>query len=198
MTVSIGETVVMGDDGVITDNFKPSMLGDDYADSKFFDTIPDLTSLMKSAADSKSALGKKLEDVIQRPGENATDAEKSAYQAEIRKASGAADKVEDFEFGITVEGEAHEEFTKIFKEKFLEFGFSPSVASELVELYDVTQATVQEAIQAQQDQAFKDEVAAFKKDHLGDKLVVGTRTAAKAIIAFGDDDLKTKVKEAKD
>ena len=197
MPISIGETEIMGDDGNLSADFNPSILGDAYSETGVFKNSNNIVSIMKSLVDTKTDLGKKLENIIQIPGEDASDEQKSDYTAAIRKASGAAATTDDYEFGITVGGEAHDEYTKVFREKFLELGLPPSVAADIVALHDTTQEVIQEALQAQANEAFKVEVADYTKAHLGDKLVTGPRTAAKAIIEFADDGLRAKVLEAK-
>lgn len=187
----------MGDDGKLTADFSPSMLGDEYADSKFFETTPDIVSLMKAGADSKSALGKKLENIIQIPGEEATDEQKVAYKAELRKASGAPESAEILQFTPPEGRKYDEELIKVFKEKFFEHGISQEVAGDLVATLDTFQMAIEEQTQNQADQAFKTEVEEYTKAHLGDKLVTGPRTAAKAIIEFADDGLRAKVQDAK-
>lgn len=196
MPVTMGETVVMGDDGVFTSDFKPSMLGEDYAESKFFETTPDLPSLMKSAADSKSALGKKLENVIQRPGKDASEEDITAFRGELRSELGAGKSIDDYAFS-PLEGRTHdEELTKVFKEVFHKLGVSVDTATQLVATFDTFQQAQEEALIAQSNQLFKEEVDAYTKSHPGDALAVGTRTAAKAVIEFSDIEFVGKIKKA--
>lgn len=196
MPVSIGETVVMDDAGNFTSDFKPSMIGEDYADSKAFEDVPSLTALLKSHADTKSALGKKLDNVIQRPAKGADDKAVAEYHKGLRKELGSVESIEDFSF-TPPDGREHDKnLTDTFKKKFLELGTNPVDANILVETWDTFQVAAEEAAQSQFDQDFETEVTNFKKTHLGDNLVKGTRTALKAAIEFGDEDFKAKVKES--
>ena len=197
MPVTIGETVIMGDDGKFTDGFSPNLIGEEYAESKAFENTPDIISLTKAYADTKSALGKKLENVIQKPGEGASDQELVDYKAAIRSAAGAPEKVEDYIFTPAEGIEHNEELAKVFKEKFFQHGLAPEVASDLVATWDALQIAMGEQQKAEAAQTFKDEVDEFSKNHPGDNLVTGTRTAAMAILEFADDNLKAKIREAK-
>lgn len=197
MPISINDTVVMGDDGKFTSDFKPSMVGDEYADSKFFETTPDLQSLMKAAVDSKSALGKKLDGVIQKPGKNASEEDLAKFKTALQKELGAPDTSEEYEF-VPPEGQTHdEEIVKIFKEVFHKHGVPKETANALVEAWDALQASQNEVMVAAQKEAFDTEVVSFKKTHTGDSLTTGTRTAAKAMIQFAGEDFVKQIQETK-
>ena len=187
MPVTINDTVVMTDDGKFTSDFKPEMLGEEYKGNKYLtEKTPDLIALLKSAADSKSALGKKLEHVIQKPGENATDQERAEYETELKEELGAGKATEDYIFEDN--GVEHaEDFIKMLQQMFLDEGTSPAVANRLVAKLDAHYLEGQTTIAAATEQQFQDDVKAYKADHLGNKLITGPRTALKAMLQFAND-----------
>jgi hypothetical protein len=193
----MNDVAIMTDDGKFTSDFKPEMLGDEYKDSKFLETTPDLVSLMKAGIDTKSALGKKLENVIQKPGENATEQELADYNKALKEARGAPDSVEAYDWKPP-DGQTHDEnLVKLFKEVFLEIGLPPSDAEVLVGKWDAYQAQVVAQMQAAQKAADDAEDAAWTTAHPGDSAVTDGRTAVKALLMYAGEDFAKEVKEAK-
>ena len=183
MPVSINDIVVMTDDGKLTEDFTPSMLGDEYNDTKSFEGTTDLVTIMKRFVDNHAAIGKKLENVIQKPGENATDQEKAEYEVLLKEALGAGKSLEDYVLGDN--GVPRDEaFTKFLQQAFLDEGLSPAVAKRLVEKLDKGYLEKQALVASADQQTYDDEVKAYKATHLGPKLITGPRIALKAMLQF--------------
>ena len=190
MAVKINDITIMGDDGKFTPEFNPGMLGEEYKDSKFLETTPDLVSLMKAGIDTKSALGKKLEGHIAPLGENATDDEKAAHRKSLMSGLGTSvEKVEDYGLVKPEDWPENvpfdEENTKVFADFLFGRGWPKEEVQELVSLYNKNAVT-----------KYNDSVKQLKSDWKGDALIKKARTAAKAMVQFGTDELVKVVNEA--
>jgi hypothetical protein len=189
----MNDVEIMSDDGKFTADFKPEMLGEDYKNTKFFETTPNLVTLMKSAADTKAKIGemgKELEKAIQRPGEDATDQEKADYRKSLQKELGAPETVDAYDLPVPEGQKANEEFVNFTKEMFLAEGVPVDSAARMAAKWNEFQAKTA-------NDKFVDEAKQYKQSHAGDKLVTGARTAIKAMIQFADADLKALIKETK-
>ena len=189
--------------GKFTDSFKDNILaviGEEHKGTKLWENIPDVATAFKVLADTKSAFGKKLENVIQRPADDASDEDKEAYRKSLLKELGATDNADDFEFprmdGVEY-GEQEEENEAAFRKFFLEEGVSPALAKKLVELGNQAQVGMAKARLEAEQRAFETECGELDKDWPGDKTVENNRIAHDAMMEFSDDALKSVLKDAK-
>lgn len=200
MPITINGVEMMTDDGKFTENFSPAIAGDAYKDRKDFTDgrSPDLPTLVKGYLDGQTSISKhaaKMENVIQRPGNNATEDEKAEFHKILLKELGAPEKVEDYDLAPP-EGMQHDE-TLIAEAKnwFLEIGLPPSMAKVLVDRWDSYAAAKMKEAKDADNAAFENEAKTFKSEHPGDKLTLDTRIAAKAMIQFGGEETAKAIKE---
>jgi len=186
MPVTINDVEVMSDDGKLTEDFSPSMLGDAYKDSKLFTKARDITAIMKVAHDSKSSLSEAtatLKNAIQKPPADATEAQKAEYKTMLKKELGAPDSVAAY-VAKKIEGAVWEpEVARVFKDSFFEEGIPADAFARIVEKLDTCRVEIE-------NQRFTAESESFKVAHPGDKLITGLRTALKAIIQFATPEQK--------
>jgi len=192
-------------DGKFAETFREqaiTSLGDSFKGTKILDDVPDVGTLIKNYANTKAAYGKKLENVIQRPAANATDAEKAAFHSSLRKELGASENPDDFEMPRIADFEYGDQEIKneaTFRKFFVDKGFSPEVAKGLVELSNAVQVETVSARLAAQSAADEASFAELDKDPAwsGDKAIENGRIAFAAIMEFGDDAMKALVKDSK-
>ncbi len=205
----------LNETGEFTEEFKtalPEMLGEEHKDSKVFDDIPSISALVKSHADTKTALGKKLDNVITKPGENATDEEKATYAQTIAEAAGAPKEASGYEFFKSEklpEGMERSQATEdAYRALFFKHKVSAAVVKELSQAFEemqigsfnsVTEADkVAVAEKADEEQrVFDAGCTKLKTEWPGEKLPANARISLAAINAFADDDLKAALKEVK-
>jgi len=202
---------LIDDNGAFTEDFKtalPTFLGDKHKDSKSFDDIPDVATLAKRFADTKAMVGRKLENVIQKPGEDATPEQIAAYRQSLGRELGAAESPDKYEFfhadpktlpdGWTYNAETEKAIAALAHKHNVPVSFlkEASEAMHKAQFADYQQAIANQ--QAAQDKAFNDEVNFLRTNDkwLGDATPKNLRTVLKTIENFGSDELKAKVKEA--
>ncbi len=191
MPVTIDGNEVVTDDGKFTEHFG--------GDSKelTLERVPDLGTMKTRYIEATTALSKKMEGVIQKPGEDASDEDKSKYRDMLHAELGAAKSVDDYDLA-PAEGVQHdEELVNTFKEFFLSEKVPPDVAKRFVDKYDQFVASRVKTIQDAENAEFEADVKAFKSEHPGDKMTLDTRIAAKAMLLFGPEGLTKAVKEGK-
>lgn len=194
--------------GVFTEDFRtalPEMLGEEHKDSKVFDPIPNLPALAKAYADTKSALGKKLDSVIQRPTKDAKPEDVAAFRRSLAIELGAPETPDKYEFHKPTLPEG-EQYDGALEGKIRAVAAKHSVPvaflKELSQTYNEHQIGVFNetiaSIRANQEKAFNDNVTSLKTDDkwLGDNFAKNLRIVLKTIDAFGSDDLKNKIKAA--
>lgn len=201
MPIKINDVVIMGDDGKFTPEFNPGLLGDDYKDSKFLETTPDLVSLMKAGIDTKSALGKKLESHIAPLGENPSEEEVATHRKSLMAGLGTvvenADgyelgKPEDWPEGIPFD----EETTKHFADYLFSKGYPKEMVRELVSEYNGVVLKRFEEFARDEQEGWDKDVRELKSDWKGATLIKKARTAAKAMLQFATDELVGEIKKA--
>ena len=202
------------DTGEFTDEFRtalPEMMGDEHKDSKVFDDIPGIGALVKSHLDTKAAVGKKLDNVIQKPADGATDEVKAAYRAELATASGAPAAASEYDFFKSEklpEGMVRSQETEDkFRQLFFEHKTPKATVLALSKVFEEIQTTgfnalmendkVEAAKKADAEQkAFDERCAKVKTDWPGDKLPENARMSLAFINKFGSDELKAALKAA--
>jgi len=193
----------IGEDGNFTEGFAPAAtasLGEGYQDSKVLEGITNPAGLIKAYADTKTAYGKKLEGVIAKPGENATDEEKASYRKTMLAELGTPESPDDYNFnrpeslpdGMTYD----EEFEGAFRQLFHEVGMPADMAKSLADKFNEVQVARHVAAVEQAKQKLTEEATQLDKDWPGEKSTLNNRHAFKAIMQFGTEELKTLLKEA--
>ena len=194
---------INADTGDFADTFKDQIVGiagEEFKGTKVFDDVPNLSTLVKNYAHTKTAFGKKLEGVIQRPKEDASEEDKTAFRNGLLTELGASDKPDDYVFP-EVEGMAyHPEVAKEFQNYFVENKYPVGMANSLIEKWNETQVSLAKAqLEAQQAQHEAD-YAELEKDPkwTGDKMVENGRTVFAAIMDLCEDkDLQSLLTKSK-
>ena len=174
--------------------------GEGFEDSKVFDDIKDLPTLAKNYAATKSAYGKKLDNVIQKPGKDAKPEEIEAYRASLATELGVPDKPEGYELKRP-ELPAEFPYDEVMEGEFKKYCLENKIPKKYVELLsnwynDRQSGVIRNHVEGQQKQ-FKDDVGLIEKDWQGDTLPANLRTVFKAVQEFGSDDLKKQLNDAK-
>lgn len=205
---------VFNDDGSFTDTGRGTLAGyagDDHKGTKVFEDVKDLAGLCKFAADTKSAYNKKMENVIQIPGEGSDETTMAAYRARLAEASGVPSEASGYEIfkpeklpdGMEHNEELEAGYRKIFKET----GCTKATALALSKFFTENQITgfnsvmeedrkeaAEKADKSQRE--FDEGCNKFRTENPGEKLADYCRTSLKAINEFGDAELKDKLKTA--
>jgi len=197
MSVTVNDVEIISDDGKFTENFNPKVLGDEYGDSKFFEDTPDVLTALKRGVDAKSMVGRKLENVIQKPSEDADETAKSQYRETLLKELGAPATKDDYVFETSEELGQDEEFINYFKEKFFSKKIPPSMAQEIVNDYNEYGTKQMEAQQALAEQQYNEAKTAYTKQFPGDSIKTENSTAYKAMLQFGNEDFTKLLKDSK-
>jgi hypothetical protein len=194
----------IGEDGSFKETFAPSVietLGPDYKDSKALEGITDSVGLTKAYIDTKKLVGQKLEGVIKKPGEKATEAEKAEYHKSLLKELGTPEKPEDYVFDRPEklpDGMVYDEnFETAFRQVFAEIDLPASMATALSKKFNELQTANFQAYMEQQENVFKEDVASLDKDWPGDKGSLNNRAALAALNEFGTPELKKLIADAK-
>ncbi|KKK51471.1 hypothetical protein LCGC14_3114610, partial [marine sediment metagenome] len=163
-------------------------------------------------ADTKSAMGKKQENVIQKPADDASDDVKAAYKAEIAKAGGAPDSAADYEFfkaeKLPDGMERSQELEDKFRAVFHEHKAPKALVTALSQVFEETQigafTALMEANSAEAAKVADEKQKRIETSHTelktlwpGDDLGKNARISLKAINIFGADDLKKNLADAK-
>lgn len=194
----------IGDDGNFSDGFKGAAiaeLGDDFKETKVFDDIKNPSGLISAYAHTKTKVGEKLEGVIQKPAENATDQEKADYQKSLLKELGTPEKAEDYDFprpenlpeGMNYDEDTEAAFRQFFFEQNVPKGIATALAAKFSEM-QISRHTA--AVEAQQKE-FDTACTELDKDWSGTAATKNNRLVFKAIMEFADEGLTKLLKDAK-
>ena len=202
------------EDGSFTDAGRQAMIsyaGEEHKDTKLFDDVKDFGGLSKRFADTKSSHDKKLENVIQKPAEDASDEVKAVYRDELAAASGAPATAVEYELfkseklpdGMERSQELEDKFRAVFFEhkvpKAAVLALSQVFEEFQISAFNSLTATDKEtAAKAADDKqkAFDEACTAFKTDFPGDKLATEARIGLAAINKFGSAELVASLKKA--
>jgi hypothetical protein len=201
------EAVMIDAEGNFTDEFRaavPGYLGDEHKDSKALDDINTLGDLVKSHAATKSAYGKKLENVIQKPAEDADDEQKAEYHKALATELGAPDNADKYEFFRAdkelPKGMLYSEKTQeALRECAFKHGVSAAFIKEASEVLHKSQVQeLKDVVAKQNDDAqkiFDEQSTSLKTAWAGDDLAKNSRIALKALQEFASDELKELLKK---
>lgn len=190
---------IFNDDGSFTDEGRASLVsaaGEGHEETKVFDDTKDLATLAKNYAHTKAAMGKKMENVIQKPAADASDEDRATFNKSLLVEAGyAAPETKDgynFERADLPPGLMHNDaMESSFKEFFHAENVPASVAEKTFQHFQNLQVESHKAMIAEQTET-------MTKEWPGDKLNINNRMALRAVEHFiADDDLKAKMKEAK-
>jgi len=165
-----------------------TLAGPEHADSKCFDDVKDFPSLVKSHADTKSALGKKLENVIQKPSADASEEDRTAYRASLKTELGAVKSGAEYEFARAElpAGMPYDEAMEAqFRELFAKTGTPKDEAKQIYEAYSAYQIAKHNAAAVAEQNQIKDDDEKLRTDWPGEKMLVNPRLALAGMEALG-------------
>jgi len=158
----------------------PGMLGDEHADFKDFENIKDMGTLVKNYANTKSAFSKKLENVIQKPGPDATDEQKTEYRNQLMEGIGAPKEVGEYKFerpSLSEGRERNEEQEKGFADFCFQQRFTPEQAQSLVDYADKINATFDKTASEAEETRFTEQSQVVNDKWPGELLPKNVRMA---------------------
>ena len=181
---------------------RENMTREDGSTIKMFEHTPSIKSLVKFAYGAKTDLGKKLENVIQKPVEGASEEDIAKYMGELDTARGVPTEAQNYEFPLG-EGESEEKlYTEVhitsYKAFAKENNIPVSVFNEFVKLNrKLTNEQSQALIQKIQETE-NTVVEKLKVDNQGEKLVIAGKQVFNALSKFNKNnpEFLAKMKEA--
>lgn len=181
---------------------KETLTHDDGTPIKMFEKTPNLGSLVKMTFDTKTAQGKKMDNVIQKPGDNATDEEKATFMAAIDAARGVPTEAQNYEFplgeGETEEKLYTEDHITAYKAFAKENNISASAFNDFVQLNrklaGEQTASITQGIQEKENKV----IEKLKTDNPGDKLGLAGKQVFNALSKFNKNnpEFLAKMKDA--
>ena len=194
----------IGEDGAFTDGFAKATkahLGDGYQDSKSLDDVHNIGALAKIAIDSRRANTKLTEaaaTAIQRPGETASDEDKSTFKKLLRTELFAGAKVEDYNFGKPLnlpEGLPwNEDGAKKWAEYFCKNNIPVEIAREIVTAVHAETIETFNKLQVTNKETFDTAVKVITDKNQPDAIKEMGRLAFKYLDTWGSDEAKETVK----
>lgn len=181
---------------------KETLTREDGSPIKMFEHTPNLGSLVKMAYGAKTDLGKKLDNVIQKPGERASEEDIAKYMAEIDTARGVPAEAQNYEFPLA-EGETEETlYSEDEKTAYKEFAKKHNVPSSVFNEFVLLNkkfasgkaAAITQKIQEGENEA----IEKLKTDNSGDKLNLAGKQVFNALSKFNKNnpEFLAKMKES--
>lgn len=200
----------IGEDGAFAEGFAKTTiaeLGEGYVETqesgrcKILDDVHDIKALAKIAIDSRrksNELDEAAKTAIKRPGENATDEEKSAHKKLLRTELGATGKVEDYSFGKPLnlpEGLPwNEEGAKKWAQYFCDKGWPVEMAREMVAAVHAEAIETFNKLQTTSKESFDAAVKVITDKNQPDAIKEMGRLAFKYLDTWGSDKAKEAIK----
>lgn len=194
-------------EGNFTDEFRsdlPNHLGEEHAGTKLFDDIKTPSQLAKRFADTKKAFDTKMEGVIRKPGENATDEEIAEYKKTIATESGVPADKDGYEFvrpdaeTLAKAGIAYdEELENWFRETAFAQGTPKHVAEGFLQAYNEREVGRLIDDKIAKDAAAELAIKNLETDWPGEVMNVNLRQIFNLVKQVGDADLVKQMNEAK-
>ena len=188
--------VHLGEGGTFTEQFKtdlPGMLGDDFKGGDMTQFVGDnIATLIKNGCTTKQAYGAKLDNVIQKPGEGATDKQLTEFRSACKAGAGIVvpDTPEGYE--LTVAEDLAEHYPEESLAKVRAFAHEKGMPQSAVQnMLEYHHGLVREQLQTQ-EQAHTDGWQKLRTELVGTKLGETLRTVHDALMAFGSDDTKAE------
>ena len=167
---------------------KETLTKDDGSPIKMFETTPNLGSLAKMAYDSKTALGKKMDNVIQKPGENATEQEVKDYMTALDTARGAPDSIDAYVVPEDKIEVVDQFFPKLAQDRYKEVAFkNGATVGAYQEMMGVAIELAHEQITAHAQSVKEAEdkvITSIKTNHPGEGLAIAGKMVFNALTKF--------------
>ena len=199
---------IFTEDGSFTDAGRQAMVsaaGEGHEETTLFDDVKGFSGLCKRFADTKTSHDKKLENVIQKPADDATEEVKTAYRNQLAEASGAPKDASGYEFfkaeklpeGMERSQQMEDDVRAIFHKH----GASAALVKDMSEYFENAQIgafnglvesdkkVAAEKADAEQ-KLFDEGCTALKTEWPGDDLAKNARISLAAINQFATDELK--------
>jgi len=192
----------IGEDGSFSESFigaARTIAGEGFEESKVFDDVHDVDTLTKNYAHAQKKLGERAENVINKPGENASEEDIAAYHQSLLQELGPAEKPEDYEFnteGLPEGFNYSKELENHWREFFHSNKWPVSMVNQVAEKMKEISLQQFQSNKEAQERIFKESCVAFDKDFKGDSAVEDNRLAFQAIKDFGTDELIKVLQEA--
>lgn len=164
-----------------------TLAGPDHADSQSYKDAKDFPSFVKAAYDTHAMVGKKLDNVIQKPGGNATEDETKAYRTTLNKARGAPESGSEYEFPRPDGVPYNEKREAEFRELLCKGGVPKDTAKMIWDWHNgnmVTDHTAGKEAAATAETVKQDKL---RIDWPGDAMIEKPRLAYNAIQELGPD-----------
>jgi hypothetical protein len=149
----------------------------------------------RNAVNTKVSHDTKLEGVIQRPPEYASDQQRAEFRKILLKELGAVENPEDYGFSRPTlpEGMQYDEaMDKAFSQLFAKIGLPKDMANELRNAFiDSNIRSHNDRVKAE-NEAFETEVNQFNTKYPGEQAAVMARAAHDILMKKGSDDITTQ------
>jgi len=165
--------------------------GKDY--SEMFKRAGNIQTFLRNAIKTKTAYDTKMDNIIQKPGDDATDVQMAEFRKLLLKELGAVERGEDYGFNEPTlpEGMIYDAgLDKFFSDLFAKVGMPKDVANEVRNAFiDLNIKNHKERAEAE-NKAFGEAKDAFLAKYPGDKAAVIARLAHDFYMNRGSDDIK--------
>ena len=164
-----------------------TLAGEGHEESKSYADVVDLPSFVKAAFDTHAKVGKKLENVIQKPAADATDEQKAEYRSILNTERGAPKSGSEYELtridGITYDDAKEAEFRELLAK-----GQVPKDTAKILwDWYHNDLAKQVTTAREAEETAEKVEIEKLQTDWQGDKMTVNGRLIYKLLQEIGEE-----------
>lgn len=171
-----------------------TLAGEIHKESKSYGDVKNFPAFVKAAFDSHALVGKKLENVIQRPEENATDEQKADFRKLLLKELGARESADQFNIQLpdipeNMRTPQDDEILDKWIGRFVEMGMPEELAQGLINHFVADNIQSHNDYVKAENEAFERSKNEFKARHKGDDEIKDLRIAHDALMRFGSDDI---------
>ena len=161
------------------------LAGPDHAESQSFKDAKDFPAFVKAAFDTHAMVGKKMDNVIQKPADDASDADRAAYRKTLNSERGAPKTGAEYEF-TRLEGLGYDDAKEAeFREFCCRLEVPRDTAKEMWDFYHNGIKSTAEANAKSEETATEDAEKKLREDWPGEAMIEKPRLAYLAINEFG-------------